>query len=274
MSSTAASDARTSATAPRRSRGLVKDFAGRRRETVRALDGVDLDVDDRRVRLPRRCLGLRQVDAAEHRRRSRVGHRRCDRGRRRAGRRSRPRPGHGVPGVLAVPVEDGRRERRVRARARRHGRGRASPSGSTSCSASWSSPRSPTTSRSELSGGMRQRVAIARALAPAARRPPARRAVRRARRADEARRCRTSCCTVWQRTGVTILMVTHDVEEAIYLEPADLRDDVAAGTGRDRHRRAVRAGARARRQARRPLPRPASTRSRTCCRLAPRTPAS
>ena len=45
--------------------------ASARRRRVAALDDVDLDVGRRRVRLPARRLGLRQVDAAQPRRRAR-----------------------------------------------------------------------------------------------------------------------------------------------------------------------------------------------------------
>ncbi len=116
-------------------RGLSKVFE---QAGVTALEDIDLDVAQGRVRLAHRPVGLRQVDAAPHRRR----HRRADRGRgdrqRQDGAASpaRPRLRDRLPGPRPLRLAHGREEHRAAAGDARLGPRRAAPSASRRCSSS------------------------------------------------------------------------------------------------------------------------------------------
>ena len=243
-----------------------RSFAGRRRRRRRRRPRRHRPARRAgRAGVHRRRVGLREVDAAQHRRRARDRHApaRCGST---ATSSSGPGPTAGMvfQALLAVPVEVGGREHRLRPRVRRLGQGPASGAGRraardhgphrvrrpparpalrAACASGWPSPGpwppSPTcccsTSRS----------------APSTPRPSG--------------RCRTSCCTVRQRTGATILMVTHDVAEAVYLSQRIYVLSLAPGPGGRGDRGALRRRTGARTSSATPASSTSATRSRTSC---------
>ena len=184
---------------------------------VVALDGIDLHVDAGRAGVHRRRLGLRQVDAAQHRRRARRRRppARCGSAATSSSARARTAgwcsrryslfPWRSVADNIAFGLE-----------CAGWAKARPSASGSTSCSGSWASREFADHRPGQLSGGMRQRVAIARALAP----EPDVLLLDEpfgALDAQTKRSMQDFLLQVRARTGATILMVTHDVAEAVYL---------------------------------------------------------
>ena len=107
------------------SRGLRKRYGD-----VAAVDGVDLDIEARRVLHHARPVRIGQDDDAADDRRLRDARRGDDRARRRgrlAAAAVRPAGEHRLPGLRAVPAHDGAGERRVRADGEEGAEGRAAP---------------------------------------------------------------------------------------------------------------------------------------------------
>ena len=149
-------DAVTVLVAPSRDRAAVtrpamiaieavsKTFETKRGRPHLALTDISLARGRRRVRLRPRPVGLRQVDPALHRRRLRGALDRVGDGRRQAGDRPGPRSRAGVPGVRAVSLEDGARQRHVRAQATGRGEGARRRRARASCSPWCTSPATRT----------------------------------------------------------------------------------------------------------------------------------
>ncbi len=173
-------------------------------------------------------------------------------------RRNAGRHGDRLPGLqpLAAAVEDQSRQRAVRhAPGRADSARRRRSSRRPACSMRWASPASSTTIPGSCPAACSS-ASPSRAGSPRSRgcccstsRSP--RSTRR-----RAPTCRTSCSASRSAIGQTCVLVTHDVEEAIYMGDRIVVLSSRPTPGRARDRRAVAAAARSDRDAReRDLPR-------------------
>ena len=164
----------------------------------------------------RRPVGLRQVDAARAGR-GPAGARRGQRERRGAGAADRRPPAPTCPSATCCcpgATRSATPRSRSSARASRGPRRAGAPSRCSSASG-WPSSSAP--GPPALSGGMRQRVAFMRTLLPGRPGAAARRAVRRARRDHPRRDAASGSPGALAEEPRTVLLVTHDVEEALFL---------------------------------------------------------
>ena len=208
-------------------------------QPTQALQPIDLEVARQRLHHHPRPLGLRQVDAAAHRRRPRHADHRPRAARRPAGRRPGRRPRHGVPVLHAVSLAHRRARTSASACASRACRGRAAASVADALHRQrWACAASSTTIRSS------SRAACSSAPRSRARSPT----IPKILLLDEpfgALDNQTRALMqelllgIWEADRKTVLFVTHDIDEAIFMANRVAVMTRAAGPHQDRASRST-----------------------------------